>query len=136
MTSLFDLEGDNVAFVILHGSMARGDWSANSDYDLVVGLVRDDHVRFIDRLRVFDLSLLGDVEAFPYYLREVEAMFRSFHLTVLAALRDGIVLHDNGTWAAYQMRYERLLASGHLQRLERGWRYTEEAENMAAISPA
>lgn len=134
MDALFEREGENVAFVVLFGSMARGNWSLHSDFDVLVGLQHDDRVRFIDRLRDFDLSPNGDVEAFPYYLAEIERMFRSFHLTILAALRDGIVLYDGASWGGYRRRYQLLLDSGHLQRLDRGWRYTAEAERLAALA--
>jgi predicted nucleotidyltransferase len=134
MDALFSRESGNVAFVVLYGSMARGDWSRGSDFDVLVGLRRNDGVRFIDRLRDFDLSPLGDVEAFPYYLDEIEKMFRTFHLTVLASLRDGVVLYDDGTWEGYRRRHQDLLASGHLEKRGRGWKYTAEAEEMAARS--
>jgi len=133
MDNLFSREDDNIAFVVLYGSMARGDWSVHSDFDVLVALNRDDGVRFIDRLRIFDISPNGDVEAFPYYLSEIEKMFRRFHLTILAALRDGVVLYDSGSWATYHHRYKSLLASGHLTSLGRGWSYTEEAETLVAM---
>lgn len=123
--------GKQVACIVLYGSMARGDWSANSDYDVLIGLHGEPDERFIDRLVPFGrLSRDGRVEALPYHLRELERMFCHFNLVVLAALRDGVVLHDDGTWTNYQRRYAHLLESGDLKSLDRGWQWTEAAERL------
>jgi len=50
LEELLERRGEEVEFVVLFGSMARGDWSAGSDYDLLIGLRGDDGRRFIDRL--------------------------------------------------------------------------------------
>lgn len=120
-------------FVVLFGSMARGDWSRGSDYDLIVGLAADGQRRFLDRLG--DFGDLGDglVEPLPYYPREVERMFRTMNGLLLDALRDGIPLLDRrGTWASYRARLDRMLQAGLLERREHGWRWTREAEEAAA----
>ena len=36
--ALLGQQGDELAFVVLFGSMARGDWSLGSDYDVLIGL--------------------------------------------------------------------------------------------------
>lgn len=59
-------------------------------------------------------------------------MFCSFNLVVLAALRDGVVLHDNGMWRTYQDRFRRLVKGGQLVAEHRGWHWTEEAYRIAA----
>lgn len=37
-------------FMVLFGSMARGNWSYASDYDVLIGLSIEDGRRFIDRI--------------------------------------------------------------------------------------
>ena len=36
-------------FIVLFGSMARGDWSRGSDYDVLIGLCGEDGKRLLDR---------------------------------------------------------------------------------------
>lgn len=135
METLFERRGGNVEFVVLFGSMARGDWPRNSGYDVLVGLRADTQPRFIDRLGTFlDLSEDGQVEALPYTLPEVARMFARFNRVILAALRDGLVLFDLGTWRSLQDRFQHLLDEGLLIQEHRGWRWTEEAEARLASS--
>ena len=131
MEVLFDAREADVESVVLYGSMARGDWSRHSDFDVLVGLESDPQPRFIDRLGTFlDLSRTGDVEALPYTLPQVERMFTHLNLVILAALRDGIVLYDRGMWRRYQERFQTLLARRLLIPEPRGWSWTEEAERV------
>lgn len=135
LETLFSQRGDDVEWVVLYGSMARGDWSKGSDYDVLVGLARDESRRFIDRLGTFlDMSRDGRTEALPYTLDEIRRMFASFNLVVLAALRDGVVLFDRGGWHDLQVRFRTLLADGLLIQEPRGWSWTEEAETRLELS--
>jgi len=110
--------------------MARGDWSRGSDFDVLIGTATENPGRMVDRIQQFDVYSDGWVEPLSYGPRELESMFCSFNLIVLAALRDGVVLHDNGAWEGYRKRYRRLLEERHLIREDRGWRWTEEARNL------
>src|SRR5207245_6741785 len=130
-TRLLEHEGDRVDFVVLYGSMARGDWGRGSDFDVLVGLRENDPRRLLDRLQQFDVYSDGMVEPLSYGPRELESMFQSFNLIVLAALRDGRVLYDRGIWRRYREGFLRLIESGHLVSLSRGWRWTEEAKRLA-----
>lgn len=132
LEALFAARGDDVAFVVLYGSMARGDWSRSSDFDVLVGLLQDPQARLIDRLGTFGELSDGWVEALPYTLHQVERMFRSFNLVVLAALRDGVVLYDRGAWRALQERFQSLRSKGLLTQEHRGWSWTREAEEYLA----
>lgn len=122
----------DVEFVVLFGSMARGDWSRGSDYDVLIGLARDEEARWIDRLvPLTRMAGATPVEALAYTLDEIENMFRHFNLIVLAALRDGLVLFDRGGWKIYQQRFEQLKTRGLLiQEGRQGWSWTEEAERL------
>ncbi|MHB2020814.1 MAG: nucleotidyltransferase domain-containing protein [Candidatus Xenobia bacterium] len=127
--------GDNIAFIVLRGSMARGDWSRNSDFDLLVGLRDGGSRRLMDRLRRFDyLDWHGDVEALYYGTDAVKRMFCSFNLVILTSLRDGITVADDGTWARYQARYRHLIDTRMLISEGRSWEWTEAAEAYVGTS--
>lgn len=126
LQELLQREGDRIAFVVLFGSMARGDWGRGSDYDVLVGLTQDDPRRVLDRLQQFDIYSDGWVEPLSYGPTDLQKMFTSFNLILLAALRDGLVLYDSGLWHDYVERYERLLDTGALVPLERAWRIVRE----------
>ncbi len=137
LDAMFTARGEDIEFVVLYGSMARGDWSRGSDFGVLVGLWQDPQPRWIDRLGTFlDFSWEGDVEILPYSLDQIERMFRRFNLVVLAALRDGVVLYDCGAWLRYRERYQDLLARGLLISEGRAWRWTEEAERLLAAEVA
>lgn len=89
-----------LGFIVLFGSMARGDYSYGSDFDVVVGLETDDAGRFIDRLADWSaLSPRGYVESFVYTRSELRQMARAGHHILTEASRDGVVLYDRGLWS-------------------------------------
>jgi len=55
-------------------------------------------------------------------------------LILLAALRDGIVLFDDGAWARHQARFRELLANGTLIPLDRGWRVARKRPHSGATA--
>jgi len=85
--------------IVLFGSMARGNWSRGSDYDLLIGLHGDDGQRLLDRMLAFVPSEALDVEVFPYSRSEWQRMFRACHPLFLEALEHGIGLWDRGAFA-------------------------------------
>jgi predicted nucleotidyltransferase len=119
---LRDKRGDRVEFVVLFGSMAKGNWSLGSDYDVLVGLRGVDEQRFIDRLGEFGDIALGDAEVFPYSRPEWERMFASYHMTMLEALEHGVVLFDRGSWRDMQRQFAEWRADGTVVPIENGWR--------------
>lgn len=129
---LMAVDGERVEFVVLYGSMARGDWGRGSDYDVFVGLREDQAGRQIDRLQQFDVHSDGRIEPLSFSPLDLAKMLATFNPILLAALRDGIVLFDRGTWQKFQGRYRALLDSGHLVRLHRGWRWTTDGPCHAA----
>lgn len=125
----------DVSFVVLYGSMARGDWSRNSDFDVIVGLARDGGERFLDRVGDYGALAPGRVEPLPYYPAEWERKFCSLSGLALDALKDGVPLVDvHRRWASYRRRFEELLESGCLERLPHGWRWSPDARERAHAS--
>lgn len=117
--------GQDLAFVVLFGSRARGDWRPGSDYDVLIGLDREDPRRLIDRMAEFEGGPGLSVEVFPYARSEWEAMFRADHPLLLEALADGIILYDRGSFAGMRAAFERWCREGRLVRQPRGWTITE-----------
>jgi predicted nucleotidyltransferase len=115
-------KGDQIEFIVLYGSMARGNWDRHSDYDLLIGLCGEDGMRFIDRLREFDQYDPGPVESFVYSRAEWEKMWRQLHLTLLECADYGMPLFDRGGWAAIQAEFARYVRDGVVEKLEGGWR--------------
>ncbi|MCS6831559.1 MAG: nucleotidyltransferase domain-containing protein [bacterium] len=114
--------GEEIAFLVLFGSMAKGTWLPYSDYDLLVGLNHDDGKRPIDRIGEFQNLLHTDADVFPCSKSEWQKMFREFHLLMLEALHSGVVLADDGSFARMRKQFEGWLRDGVVQRRERGWK--------------
>lgn len=116
---------EELEFIVLFGSMARGDWSWGSDYDLLVGLRGDDGKRWIDRLEEFSRAIEGNIEVFPYSRREWQRMFEEFHPLLLEALEHGIVLWDRGGFAEMRKVFHQWRASGKVVPWGSGWKINE-----------
>jgi len=119
-------KGDEIEFIVLYGSMAKGNWSQESDYDVLIGLRIDDNKRFIDRLYDYSLMSRGPIEVFVYSKSDIKLMFETFHLTLLEALNDGIVIYDRGGWANMQEQFALMLEQRVIESVEYGWRIFEE----------
>ena len=109
------------ACVILHGSLARGDYTQASDADIVVvgGALPS---RFLDRL-----SLLIEVnttptriEALGYSQSEFETMLAECHLTALEAMENGIPLYGETYFAHLRRTFDNMKSRG-LQRDHTAW---------------
>ncbi len=120
--------GDRIAFVVLFGSMARGDWSRGSDYDVLIGLDQEDDQRLIDRMYEFSLLAEGNIEVFPYALSQWRWMFQTFHPLLLEVLEHGIVLLDRGEFARMRQVFQRWRAEGIVIPSGQGWRIRETVE--------
>jgi predicted nucleotidyltransferase len=121
LEGLLEQKGEDLEFVVLFGSMARGDWSVGSDYDLLIGLSRDDGKRFIDRLEDFS-TREGRIEVFPYGRSEWQRMFEGFHPLLLEALEYGVVLWDRGAFAPMQECFRRWRQEGRVSPWRYGWK--------------
>ena len=120
--------GEEIEFIVLYGSMARGNWSIGSDFDLLIGLRIDDGKRFLDRVYEYERIAPGPIEPFVYSRSEWEQMWRDLHLTYLEAADYGLPLFDRGAWARLREEFTRYLAAGVVERRHGGWqRYPERA---------
>jgi len=119
--AVLEQRGDEIEFIVLFGSMARGNWSPGSDYDLLIGLRIDDGKRLLDRIYEFEQIAPGPIEPFVYSRSEWTKMWRDLHLTFLEAADYGVVLFDRGGWASVRTEFERLLSSGAIERQPGGW---------------
>lgn len=119
------LRMDGLKSIVLFGSMARGDYTKFSDYDLLIVVERDER-RFMDRLLEYYGYSEGSVEPFVYTKEEVMEMFEGFNPLILDALKDGVVLIDDGTWSSLKERFSELLRRGVLRPKPKGWRIEAE----------
>lgn len=113
--------GEEIEFIVLFGSMARGNWSSGSDFDLLIGLRIDDQKRFLDRVYDYERVAPGPVEPFVYSRSEWEQMWRNLHMTFLEAADYGIPLFDRGAWARIRWEFEQYLAAAVVERRPGGW---------------
>ncbi len=118
---LLEEKGEEIEFVVLFGSTARGNWSAGSDYDVLIGLRGDNYPRFIDRLLDFTPHE-GNIEVFPYTKSEWTHMFQTRHPLLLEALEYGIVLFDRGRFADMHATFRRWRREGRVVPWQHGWR--------------
>lgn len=113
--------GEEVEFVVLFGSRARGDWTRGSDFDVLVGLRQDDGKRWVDRLVEWEATE-GNVEVFPYARGEWQRMFEDRHLLLLDALEHGVVLWDRGSFKRMRATFRRWREEGLVVPWRSGWR--------------
>jgi predicted nucleotidyltransferase len=118
--------GEEIEFIVLYGSTARGNWSNGSDFDLLIGLRIEDNARFLDRIYEYEQIAPGPIEPFVYSRSEWERMWQGLHLTFLEAADYGISLFDRGSWARIREEFSRHLKAGVVERRPGGWqRYPE-----------
>lgn len=110
-----------IEFAVLFGSRARGDAFEDSDYDLLLGLVEPDGLRWVDRLGVYQDEINGKVDVFPYAPEELARMEDEANLLLLESLADGVALYDRGTWRRLRERFARRVAEGRWRRIPLGW---------------
>ncbi|MGH2350685.1 MAG: nucleotidyltransferase domain-containing protein [Chloroflexota bacterium] len=120
---LLEQRGDELAFVVLFGSRARGDWSVGSDFDLLLGLKGEDGRRLVDRIGAFAAPLpAANVDLFPYSRSEWQRMFADRHPLLLEALEHGVVLYDDGDFAAMRRTFREWRRTGHVTPWRTGWK--------------
>ena len=113
-------KGDEIEFIVLYGSMAKGNWSPGSDYDILIGLCIDDGKRFIDRLYDYSLLTSAPIDIFVYSQSELDLMCKNFHLTLLESLNHGIVLFDRGRWEEMRKQFKEWKTSGVIEQIPVG----------------
>lgn len=112
------LPAGGLTFVILYGSRARGDYSWQSDADLIICSPAFEGVRVLDR---FDListcSFSAAVEPVCYTPQEALRALNRGRLTILDALHEGLCLFDDGCLLPdLRARFEDLKARGCIKR--------------------
>lgn len=111
-------------FIVLFGSMARGDWSRGSDYDVLIGLCGDDGQRLLDRMAEFAPSGGVAIDVFPYSRSEWQRMFQAYHPLLLEAFEHGVVLWDRGAFAEMRATFQQWRQRGQVQPWRSGWKIT------------
>jgi len=110
--------------IILYGSMARGDYGAGSDVDIIV--ISDNLPRNFDR-RLRMLAELNNttapIECLAYTPREFEIMLSRMHPTVLYALDEGIIIYDDGTTEEMKRKFNKLKQLGIVRKFRYGWKF-------------
>lgn len=124
MEGLMGDRSEEVEFIVLFGSAARGEARPGSDLDLLIGLRSDGREPFLERLRAFSDYAPG-VDAFAYYPGELREMFRQLHPTLLEASDHGKVLWDRGTWGELKGVITRWVQCGKLAKRPRGWQVVD-----------
>lgn len=80
---------------ILYGSFARGDFHLGSDIDVLV--ISDSLPAFtLERMELLYRYVEGGIEPKGYTREEFQRMKKSGNPTVLGALKEGVVLWDDG----------------------------------------
>lgn len=125
---------DSLEFVVLFGSMARGDWSRGSDYDVLIGLAGDDGKRLLDRMAEFGDFGEGNIEVFPYSRSEWQRMFAEFHPLLLEALEHGVVLWDRGEFGRMREVFRGWRASGRVMPWLSGWKIRDAAAGESGVA--
>lgn len=107
--------------IVLHGSLARGEFTPTSDIDLVIigGSLPDNFLR-----RLFALNQLRDgkapVEVIGYTLAEWEQMMSNYHLTALEVLHWGIPLVGQDLFYVWRHKLDTWKSKG-LRRNDKSW---------------
>lgn len=114
---------DELEFLVLFGSRARGDWTRDSDFDVLVGLRGDDGLRWVDRLSEWE-ARDGRVDVFPYARSQWERMFQDRHLPLLDALEHGVVLWDRGSFERMRATFRQWREAGRVAPWRSDWRIT------------
>ncbi|QDA32157.1 nucleotidyltransferase domain-containing protein [Thermococcus indicus] len=107
--------------VILFGSRARGDFNRASDYDLIVvsKRLKGNPLRRTRPLYELNDEFL-DLDILAYTPSEFLRAMESLSPSVLDAMKEGILLHDNGFYKTAKRHFEELKRKG--LRKERYWR--------------
>jgi len=113
-------KGDRILSIILFGSMAKGNYTKYSDYDILL-IVSHEELSFKDRLYEYSLPSNGWVEPFVYTQEEVKSMLSTFHPLILDSLKDGLVIYDEGFWNGLKATFHELLEKGILSPKKGGW---------------
>jgi predicted nucleotidyltransferase len=99
--------------IILFGSRARGDFNRASDYDLIVvsKRLKGNPLRRTRPLYALNEDFL-EVDILAYTPSEFLRAMENLSPSVLDAMKEGILLHDNGFYEVAKRRFEELKRKG------------------------
>lgn len=117
---LIEEKRDEIVSVVLFGSMAKDTWTTASNYDLLI-VSRRNGRRFFDMALDYYDYFTVPVDLFVYTVEEVNSMFEDLNTLILDALKDGVVLFDEGYWKELHGGFAKLLESGTTEPRPRGW---------------
>ena len=120
MKALLKEKSEKIVSIILFGSMAKGNYTIYSDYDLLL-IVSYESLDFKNRLYEYSKFSNGWVEIFPYTMDEANFMFKNFNPLILDALKDGIIIYDKGFWKKLKKEFKKLIKQKTLISKENGW---------------
>lgn len=130
--TLLEQRENELAFVVLFGSRARGDWLPDSDYDIFIGLSGEDGKRLIDRIAEFSLPDRPDIEILPYSRLEWQRMAQDLHPLLLEILAYGLVLWDRGEFTELRKSFQQWRSEGLVQPWRSGWKIADPAQKERA----
>jgi len=109
-------------FVVLFGSVVRGDFGVGSDIDILI-VSEDLPKNFNERLRLlFNLNpSTAPLEPVGYTPKEFTDLLKRRHPTALYAMDEGIPLYDDGSYIKMKKLFERLKVELKLVKGESGW---------------
>ncbi|MHA1713323.1 MAG: nucleotidyltransferase domain-containing protein [Candidatus Ranarchaeia archaeon] len=114
-----------IEVVILFGSLAKHQEGWGSDIDLLIIGGHADQDWFTRQSRVYTLSG-GGFDIFVYTRQEIQEMLQNYHLIILEALADGIILYDpQKLGLELKNQVQKWEKEGHLVRLINGWQIIE-----------
>jgi predicted nucleotidyltransferase len=119
---------EELEFIVLFGSMARGDWSRGSDYDVLIGLRGEDGKRLLDRIAEFSAPARIAVDVFPYSCSEWQRMFQDYHPLLLEAFEHGVILWDRGAFAEMRTIFRHWRQHGQVRPWRVGWKITRAGQ--------
>ncbi|MEM2864796.1 MAG: nucleotidyltransferase domain-containing protein [Candidatus Bathyarchaeia archaeon] len=111
---------DKIKSIVLHGSMARGDYDYSSDVDLLI-IVSEESKGISERIYEYSEYSDGWVEPLVYTGDEAMNMLNDFNPLILNALKDGVTLFDDGFWAGLKKKFEEMEYEGKLKRRGDSW---------------
>jgi len=118
--AILKLKGDRILSIVLFGSMAKGNYTKYSDYDLLI-IISQEELSFKDRLYEYSTPSDGWVEPLVYTREEVESMLEGFHPLILDSIKDGVMIYDKGLWKRLKARFDEFIESGAIAPKEMGW---------------
>ncbi|MHA1253371.1 MAG: nucleotidyltransferase domain-containing protein [Candidatus Helarchaeota archaeon] len=127
------LEKFDIEFVILFGSLAKGNWNHRSDIDL---LIVSDSIKgnFFQRLYEIQKISPGGIDFFIYKLNEFDKLFQEFCLIALESLGTGILIYDKGIGKNYMDKIRKLINSGKILKIKQGWKILSDMNHTYGVN--